>query len=148
VEVGAPWVAALAARVLGRLPEPLRRRILQAAFDRARDAFNRGDLEVVFALFADDVAYGSPPRLHAGGLLQGRAAVLDFWRAVFVGYEENTIENLSLEESSRGCFVRRARLHHRLRAARETLDYVVVQTTEMEGGRVVRHVNVLDPESR
>ena len=49
VEVGAPAVAALAARALGRMPAPIRRRALLAAFDRARDAFNRGDLEAVAA---------------------------------------------------------------------------------------------------
>ena len=130
------------------MPEPLRHRILRAAFDRARDAFNRGDLEVVFALFADDVEYGPPPPLHEGGHLLGRAAVLDFWRGVLARYEDSTIENLSLEESSRGSFVRRARLHHRSRATGETLDYVIVQTTELDAGWVVRQVNALDPATR
>ncbi len=135
----------LAARALGGLPGPFRRRILQAAFDRARDAFNRGDLDVVFALFADDVEYGPPPPLHEGGLLRGRATVLDFWRGVLGRYEDSTIENLSLEEASHGHFVRRARLRHRSLATGETLDYMIVQTTEVDAGRVVRQVNALDP---
>ena len=148
LEVGAPWLATLGARAVGALPEPLRRRILQAAFDRARDAFNRGDLEVVFALFADDVEYAPPPPLTDRDPLRGRAAVLDFWRDVFARYDDNTIENLSLEETSRGQFVRRARLQHRSRDTGETLDYVIVQTTELDAGRVVRQVNVLDPGTR
>lgn len=148
LEVGAPRLATLGARTVGALPEPLRRRILQAAFDRARDAFNRGDFDVVFALFADDVEYVPPPPLSPDTPLRGRAAVLEFWRDVFARYDDNTIENLSLEETSRGHVVRRARLRHRSHDTSETLDYVVVQTTELDAGRVVRQVNVLDSETR
>ncbi len=99
----------------------------------------------MFALFADDVEYGPPPPLYEGGLLRGRATVLDFWRGVLARYEDSTIENLSLEEASHGHFVRRARLRHRSLATGETLDYVIVQTTEVDAGRVVRQVNALDP---
>ncbi len=148
LEVGAPWLATLGARAVGVLPEPLRRRVLQSAFDRARDAFNRGDLDVVFALFDDDVEYAPPPPLADGPPLRGRAAVFRFWRDVFARYDDNTIENLSLEETSRGRFVRRARLQHRSRDTSKTLDYVIVQTTDVHGGRVVRQVNVLDPSGR
>jgi hypothetical protein len=74
--------------------------------------------------------------------------VLEFWRDVFARYDDNTIENLSLEETSRGHVVRRARLRHRSHDTSETLDYVVVQTTELDAGRVVRQVNVLDSETR
>ena len=66
VEVRAPSFSALLARILSRLPEATRRRVLQSAFDRARDAFNRGDLEVVFALFSTDAEYCPPPPLHEG----------------------------------------------------------------------------------
>ncbi len=98
----------------------------------------------MFALFAPDVEYGPPPPLHPDGLLHGRAAVLGFWRGVLASYDENTIENLSLEEASPGRIVRRARLRHRSLATGEALDYVVVQSTELEAGRVIRQVNVLD----
>lgn len=145
LEVGAPGIASVAASAIGRLPGPLRRRALQSAFDRARNAFNRGDLEVVFALFAADVEYAPPPPLHDGGPLRGRAAVFDFWAGVRSRYE-STIENLDLEESSPGRFVRRARLVHRPLTTGETLDYVIVQTTEVRSGRVVRQVNVLDTQ--
>lgn len=144
LELGAPRLATLGARAVGVLPEPLRRRVLQSAFDRARDAFNRGDLDVVFALFADDVEYGPPPPLAGGAPLHGLAAVREFWRDVFARYEANSIENLSLEESSPGRFVRRARLQHRARDPGEDLDYVVLQTTELDAGRVVRQINVLE----
>jgi len=144
LEVGAPWLAALGARAVGAAPEPVRRRILQSAFDRARDAFNRGDLDVVFALFDGDVEYAPPPPLADGPPLRGRAAVFEFWRDVFAHWDDNTIENLSLEETSRGRFVRRARLKHRRRDSGATLDYVIVQTTDVRSGRVVRQVNVLD----
>jgi SnoaL-like protein len=144
VEVQAPSLAALAVMAVARLPVSVRRRVLRGAFDRARDAFNRGDLEAVFGLFAKDVEYGPPPPLHSGGVLRGREAVLGFWREVFDRYDENTIENLSLDEATPGSFVRRARLHHRISATGASLDYVVVQTTYLERGRVVRQVNVLD----
>ena len=149
IEVGAPGLAALAARALARLPEAIRRRALQSAFDRARDAFNRRDLEAVFALFAPDVEYGPPPPLHEDGPLRGRAAVFEFWRGVRARYDDSTIENLSLEEATPGCIVRRARLHHRSRTVGGDLAYVITQTTELRGGRVVRQINVLadDPES-
>ena len=143
IEVGAPGLAALAARAVGRLPGVIRRRALEGAFDRAGDAFNRGDLEAVFALFAPDVEYGPPPPLHDGGPLCGRAAVLDFWRGVQARYDDSSIENLSIEEARPGRIVRRARLHHRLRTTGEDLDYVITQTTELHRGRVVRQVNVL-----
>jgi hypothetical protein len=59
-------MAALVAGALALLPDSLRRRFLGAAFDRARDAFNRGDLEALFALFHRDVEYVPPPALHEG----------------------------------------------------------------------------------
>ena len=148
VEVAAPDFAAFVARGLGRLPKPLRQRILLGAFDRARDAFNRGDLEALFALFASDVEYVPPPPLHAGDCLRGRAALFDFWHGVRERYEESTIENLSLEESSPGRIVRRARLRHRSSATGHELAYVIVQTTELDRGRVVRQLNALEPEGR
>jgi len=144
VEIGAPRLAALVAQLLTRLPESIRRRALRSAFDRARDAFNRRDLEVVFALFAPDVEYGPPPPLYEGGPLQGRGAVFDFWRGVFDRFDENTIENLSLDAVSPGSFVRRARLHHGSSANGESLDYSLIQTTDLKAGRVVRQVNILD----
>jgi len=144
VEVHAPGVAALVAALVSRSPERVRRRVLVAAFDRARDAFNRGDLDVVFALFADDVVYGPPPPLHQGAPIEGKGAVLRFWRDVFTDYDDNAIENLSLVEAAPGSFVRRARLHHRSSATGASLDYVVVQTTELRSGRVVRQVNALE----
>jgi hypothetical protein len=48
--------------------------------------------------------------------------------------------------ATRGCIVRRARLHHRSSATGAELDYVILQTTELAGGRVARQVNVLDRE--
>lgn len=143
LEVGVPQLARVGARIASALPEPLRRRVLQSAFDRARDAFNRGDFEVVFALFADDVEYGPPPPLAGDEMIHGRPAVEEFWQGVFARYEANSIENLALEETSPGRFVRRARLRHRARGTGEQLDYVVVQTTTLDGGRVVRQVNAL-----
>lgn len=142
LEVGAPWMASLAARALGRMPGPIRRRALGAAFDRARDAFNRGDLEVVFALFDAGVEYVPPPPLHGGAPLCGRAAVFDFWRDVLDRYEVSTIENLALDEAAPGRFVRRARLYHRSSEGSE-LSYSIVQTTELTAGRVSRQVNRL-----
>jgi predicted Zn-dependent protease with MMP-like domain/ketosteroid isomerase-like protein len=146
VEVAAPGAAAFAARALGHMPAPVRRRALLAAFDRARDAFNRGDLEAVFALFAADVEYVPPPPLYQGEPLRGRAAVLEFWRDVFARYESSAIENLSLEEAAPGRFVRRARLVHRPGQGGNALAYSIVQTTELAAGRVVRQLNALDSQ--
>ena len=148
IEVGAPRLAALGAQAVSRLPVSLRRRILQSAFDRAGDAFNRGDLDVVFALFAPDVEYGPPPPMHEDGPLRGREAVFDFWRGVLTRYDDSAIENLSLEEAAPGCIVRPARLRQRSSATGEALDYVIVQTTEIKGGRVVRQINALDRAGR
>jgi len=68
---------------------------------------------------------------------------------VFGRYDENTIENVFLDEVSPGSFVRRAHLHHRSSTGGESLDYTVVQTTELKRGRVVRQMNVLgDPEGQ
>jgi len=147
IEVAAPDFAALVARGLSRLPRPLRRRVVLAAFDRARDAFNRGDLEALFALFAEDVEYGPPPPLHEGQLLRGRAALFAFWSGVRERYDESVIENLSLDEASPGRIVRRARLSHRSSTTGEELAYVILQTTELDKGRVVRQLNALETGS-
>jgi ketosteroid isomerase-like protein len=143
LEVSAPALASLLARLVGQLPAGIRRQALQAAFDRARDAFNRGDLEAVFALFAEDVEYAPPPPLHTGAPLHGRAQVLEFWSGVRARYETNMIENLALDESAPGRFVRRARLCHCSSGCSRRLEYTIVQTTELRRGRVVRQVNVL-----
>ncbi len=141
LELAAPGLAALGARAVGLAPGPLRRRALQAAFDRARDAFNRGDIEAVMALFAQDVEYVPPPPLGRGEI-HGLPAVLDFWQGVLARYPDSTIENLSLREAEPGRFVRTARLRHSGHDA-EPLDYEIVQTTILRGGRVVRQVNGL-----
>ena len=70
--------------------------------------------------------------------------MFDFWRGIFTRYDENTIENLSLDEVSSESLVRRARLHHRSRTNGESLDYMIVQITDLKRGRVARQVNILD----
>ena len=116
--------------------------MLQAAFDRARDAFNRGDIEAVTALFARDVTYVPPPPLGRGEI-RGLDAVREFWREVFARYPDSTIENLAIREAAPGRFVRTARLRHRGAQAPADLDYEILQTTFLRGGRVVRQVNEL-----
>lgn len=143
IELAAPGLAALSVRVLGLLPEPIRRRALLSAFERARAAFDRGDIEAVTALFAEDVEYVVPPPL-GGQTIRGRAAVLDFWHGVFARFQDSSIENLSLEEAAPGRFVRRARLRHFGGPGGESLDYTIRQTTVLDAGRVVRQVNELD----
>lgn len=135
-------MAALGARALGVLPGPLRRRALQSAFDRARDAFNRGDIEAVMALFAADVEYVPPPPLGSQAI-SGLPAVLEFWRGVLVRWPDSTIENLAIREAAPGRFVRTARLRHAGPGAGEPLEYEIVQTTCLRNGRVVRQVNEL-----
>jgi ketosteroid isomerase-like protein len=144
LEVRAPGVAAALVRLLGRMPPPVRQRALAGAFDRAQEAFNRGDLEVVFALFADDAEYVPPRPLHEGAPLVGRAAVLGFWREVLGRFDASTIENVSVEEAAPSRFVRTARLVHR--AADGSLEYAIRQTTELRRGRVVRQVNEVVPD--
>ena len=144
VEVHSPGIAAFIARALSRLPDVARRRILQSAFERAQYAFNRGDFEVVFALFSAHAEYLPPPPLHDGSLIRGRQAAIEFWRQVFDRYDENSIENLALDEASPGSFVRRARLRHRSSTTGEVIEYSIVQTTYLESGHVIRQVNLLD----
>lgn len=142
LELAAPGLAAQLARLAGRLPAPARARMLTAAFDRARDAFNRGDIEAVTALFAADVDYGPPPELGGPPRIRGREAVLAFWRDAFARRPGATIENLALEEAAPGRFVRLARLRHPAPApGGEDLVYVIRQTTELRRGRVVRQIN-------
>jgi len=138
LEVGAPRIAAVLVRMVGRLPAPVRRRVLTDAFSRAQTAFNRGDWEAIFALFADDVRYVPPPALGPGPVT-GRDAVLAFWRQIALRHPHSTIENLSLEEASPSRFVRTARLTHPSEDG--TLRYVIRQVTELRGGRVVSQVN-------
>ena len=138
IEVAAPSLVALVTRAVGRLPAPLRRRVLTAAFARAEAAFNRGDFEAIFALFADDVRYVPPPAL-SDAAIDGRAAVLAFWQRVGLRFRASTIENLSVQEATPRRFVRTARITHR--TDREELSYVIRQVTELRGGRVVSQVN-------
>ena len=123
----------------------MRGRALEAAFDRARDAFNRGDVEVVFALFSEDVEYVPPPTLYTGPPISGRDAVLEFWEDQLGRFRSSSIENLSLEEAGPGRFVRRAALRHVPDGGGDPLEYVIIQTTELRRGLVVRQVNELDP---
>ncbi len=122
----------------------MRRRALEGAFARARDAFNRGDIEAVMALFAEDVEYVPPPPL-GGEEIRGLPAVLDFWRGVLARFPDTAIENLSIREAERGRLVRTARLRHGGGQEGETLQYTIQQTTFLRGGRVVRQVNELEP---
>jgi ketosteroid isomerase-like protein len=119
-------------------PAPVRRRVLKNAFARAEDAFNRGDYEAIFALFAEDVQYVPPPALGRESI-EGRAAVLAFWRAVAGRFDASTIRNLSVEETGPHRFVRTARITHR--TGSDELSYVIRQVTELRGGRVVSQVN-------
>ena len=139
IEVRAPTVAALAVRVLMRLPAPARRRVLVDAFTRAQNAFNRGDFEAIFAVWADDVEYVPPPALHSGDPIVGRAAVLRFWHEIANRYQQNRIANLSIEEATPTRFVRTARLSHERPG--ESLEYVIRQTTDLRHGRVIRQIN-------
>jgi ketosteroid isomerase-like protein len=113
------------------------------AFERARAAFDRGDMEAVLALFADDVEYVPPRPLWDGPAIHGRAAVIDFWRSVAERFERSEIENLALMEQAPARFVRRARLRHSYRDRPGELSYTIVQTTVLGRGRVVRQVNEL-----
>jgi SnoaL-like domain len=139
IEVRAPAAAALATRLVLRMPAPLRRRFLTGAFTRAEKAFNRADFEAIIGPWADGVEYVPPPALHTGPPIVGRAAVLQFWQDVPRRYERNRITNLSLEETSRNQFVRTAQLSHDGPAG--TIQYVIRQTTDLRHGRVVRQVN-------
>jgi hypothetical protein len=91
-------------------------------------------------LFADDVDYVLPPALRPPDRLMGRRAVISFWREVLERYPQSAITNLALVEAERDRFVRTARLVHGAGAGPE-LSYEIRQTTELQGGRVVRQVN-------
>jgi ketosteroid isomerase-like protein len=138
-----PGAAALLVRALGRSPSSVRRRVLADAFGRAERAFNRGDLDAVFALFAKDVECVPPPPLHEGQPLSGRDAVRRFWTEVGARFTESRITNLTIEETAPARFVRTAELVHH--GANETLRYRIRQTTELSRGRVARQVNALLP---
>lgn len=142
LEVRWPGFAAHAVRTLLRMPVPVRRRGLASAFGRAEAAFNRGDFEVVLALFTDDVDYVPPPPL-SGTPIRGRAEVLRFWQALPGRYPRSTITNLSIEEATTSRFVRTARLSHT--GPYGSLEYVIRQVTQLSRGRVVRQVNEVVP---
>ena len=73
--------------------------------------------------------------------------MLAFWRRVFVRYGDSTIENLSVEEAVLGRIVRRARLRYLASPSGDSLSYAIMQTTELDRGRVVRQMNLPDPKS-
>jgi ketosteroid isomerase-like protein len=140
VEIRAPFLASRALSLLLRAPAWVRRRVMNDAFARAQDAFNRGDFEAVFVLFTDDAEYVPPPALHDGPPIVGRRAAISFWQDVLARYGENRIQNLSIEALGPDSFVRTARLSHLGDDAR--LEYSIRQTTELRQGRVIRQVNV------
>ena len=139
VELRFPGVPALIARLLGKAPESVRRRALAAAFARAEAAFNRGDFEALFAMFAADVEYQPPPAL-SGETIYGKRSLLRFWSEVLGRYPDSEITNLRLEEAAPTRFTRTIRLTHRSDQGQD-LTYELRQTTELKGGRVVRQVN-------
>ena len=140
-EVRFPNFAAVLVRGLARAPRAVRRRVLTDAFGRAERAFNRGDLDAVFALFADDVEYVPPPPLYDGPPIAGREAVRRFWNDTGTRFDESRIINLEVEETAPARFVRTAQLVHR--GPQEELKYRIRQTTELRNGRVIRQVNEL-----
>jgi ketosteroid isomerase-like protein len=138
LEIAAPSLAAVAARAAGYLPEPLRRRVLVGAVARAEAAFNRGDYEAVFALFADEAVHVPPPALGQAPIT-GRAAILDFWRATGARFSASILENLSLEEAAPERFTRTLRITHGTDG--EEISYLIRQVTQLRRGRVVSQVN-------
>ena len=127
------------ARLLGKAPAPVRRRALRAAFARAEAAFNRGDFDALFAMFADDVEYVPPPALSEEKI-RGKPDLLRFWHDVLRRYPVGELTNLDLEEAAPARFTRTIRLVHCSREG-QRLRYDLRQTTELERGRVVRQVN-------
>jgi ketosteroid isomerase-like protein len=141
LELASPALTRTMTRGILGLPGPLRRSALASAFERAQDAFNRGDLEAVFAAFSAEIEYLPPPPLPGAGPIVGRDHVLRYWLGIFERFDENRIENLGVVETGRGTVRRTARLRHA--RAGERLDYEILQTTEFSGGEVVRQVNEL-----
>jgi ketosteroid isomerase-like protein len=139
IEVYAPNFVALINRMALQLPAPLRRRLVEAAFDRAEAAFNRGDFEPICALFTANAEYVPPPALHNGQPIIGRAAMLQFWNDVLARYPKSSITNLSIQQATARQFVRTAKLSHEGPA--EHLSYVIRQTTELRHGSIIRQIN-------
>ena len=107
--------------------------------ERAEAAFNRGDFDALFAMFADDVEYVPPPALSEEPI-HGKPDLLRFWHDVLRRYPEGEITTLELEEATPTRFTRTIRLIHRARDE-QRLRYDLRQTTELDRGRVVRQVN-------
>jgi ketosteroid isomerase-like protein len=143
LELANPTLTRTLTRGILALPRPIRRPILTAAFTRAQDAFNRRDLEVVFAAFAPEVEYVPPPPLPDARPLRGREEVLRYWEGIFERFNENRIENLKLVESSRGTVQRTARLRHASTRTSERLEYEILQTTVFGSGAITRQTNEL-----
>lgn len=129
-------------RVVIALPGPLRRRILISAFHHAEDAFNRGDLDAVFAAFAEDVDYLPPSALPGAGPIEGKARVMAYWEEIAARFESE-IETTALREIQRGKMFRAARLRHLDRSGGTNLEYRFEQVTEIAGGQVVRQQNIV-----
>lgn len=138
IEIAAPSLAAIAAPLAGHLPVPLRRRVLVSVLARAEAAFNRGDYDAVFALFADSAHYVPPPALSQVPIT-GRNAILDFWRATNARFATSTVTNVSLDETLPERFTRTLRITHR--ADGEEFSYLIRQVTDLRQGRVVSQVN-------
>ena len=139
LEIAAPSLTAIAARAAGHLPEPIRRRVLASALARAEAAFNRGDYEAVFALFADDAEYVPPPALSQAPIT-GRDGILKFWRLTGARLQASTIKNVSLDETAPARFTRTLRLTHQSDGD-EIITYLIRQVTELRRGQVVAQVN-------
>jgi ketosteroid isomerase-like protein len=146
LELVSPALTRALTRCTLALPAPIRRAILRDAFARAQEAFNRRDLEVVFAAFAPGVEYFPPPSLPGARRIEGRQEVLRYWEGIFERFDENRIENLELVESSRGTMQRTARLRHANTQTSEILEYEIRQTTEFGGGMITRQTNELVTE--
>ncbi len=140
-ELVSPVLTRMLTRAVLALPAPLRRRALDGAFGRAQAAFNRGDLEAVFATFSPGVEYEPPPPLPGARPIRGRERVLGYWQGIFERFSANRIENLDVVEVGRGTIRRTARLRHA--GGGEQLEYEILQTTEIRGGQVVRQTNEL-----
>lgn len=84
-----------------------------------------------------------PPLLPRAHHITGRAAVSQFWQETFERFPESRIENLAVEEIGRGTIRRTARLRHLEARTGRTLDYTILQTTEVRRGAVASRINEL-----
>ncbi|MFC4949712.1 nuclear transport factor 2 family protein [Pseudonocardia sp. GCM10023141] len=105
------------------------------------EAFGRGDVPAVLAIFADDIEWYAPDELPGGGTFHGPGEVAGFFGALPGIYDDLRVEPDRLLDAGDQVI---AEGHHRGRIGGQPFEVGFAHVWTLAGGRVVRFREYMD----